>query len=149
MKVFHGRANGALSEQRGGTFTGTVWADPVMPATDGVTINTVFFAPGARTFWHMHEHGQILHVTAGQGWIWAQGGRPQPIRQGDVVWIAPNERHWHGGSTDSYMVHIAISIGKTAWQEEVSEQDYASAATSAEANASASATPVSARRAAG
>jgi quercetin dioxygenase-like cupin family protein len=127
MKVFHGRASGTPSEQRGGTFTGTVWADPVMPATDGVTINTVFFAPAARTFWHAHERGQILHVTAGQGWICAHGGEPQPIRQGDVVWIAPNERHWHGGSAESYMVHIAISIGTTRWQEAVSEQDYAQA----------------------
>jgi quercetin dioxygenase-like cupin family protein len=124
MKVFHGRTSGAPSEQRGGTFTGTVWADPVMPASDGVTINTVFFAPGARTFWHAHEHGQILHVTAGQGWVCAHGGQPQPIRQGDVVFIAPNERHWHGGSAESYMVHIAISIGTTRWQEEVSAQDY-------------------------
>jgi quercetin dioxygenase-like cupin family protein len=129
MKVFHGRASGALSEQRGGTFTGTVWADPVMPTTDGVTINTVFFAPAARTFWHAHEHGQILHVTAGQGWICTHGGQPQPIRQGDVVWIAPNERHWHGGSAESYMVHIAISIGKTSWQEALSDEDYAQAGT--------------------
>lgn len=127
MRAFHGRASGASSEQRDGTFTGTVWADPVMPRTDGVTINTVF-APGARTFWHMHEHGQVLHVTAGQGWICTAGAQPQPIRQGDVVWIAPSEHHWHGGSADSYMVHIAISIGKTSWQEQVSEQDYASAA---------------------
>lgn len=124
MKVFHGRASGTRSEQRSGTFTGAVWADPVMPTTDRVTINTVFFAPGARTYWHAHEHGQILQVTAGQGWICAQGSQPQPIRQGDVVWIAPNERHWHGGSADSYMVHVAISIGTTRWQEEVSQQDY-------------------------
>jgi quercetin dioxygenase-like cupin family protein len=127
MKVFHGRDSAALSEQRTGTFTGNVWADPVMPATDGVTINTVFFAPGARTFWHSHEHGQILQVTAGQGWVCTPDGQPQSIRQGDVVWIAPGERHWHGGSAGSYLVHIAISIGRTSWQEPVSEQDYGQA----------------------
>src|SRR6185312_8021804 len=67
MQVFHGRAAGGKSDDRtGSTFTGNVWADPVMPATDGVTINTVFFAPGGRTYWHAHERGQILHVTAGQ-----------------------------------------------------------------------------------
>lgn len=38
MKVFHGRPPGASSEQRIGTFSGTVWVDPVMPATDNVTI---------------------------------------------------------------------------------------------------------------
>ena len=36
MKVFHGRSEGAPSEQRGPTFTGTVWADPIMPMTDQV-----------------------------------------------------------------------------------------------------------------
>lgn len=121
MQVFHGRAAGAKSDDRTGssTFSGTVWADPVMPATDGVTINTVFFAPGGRTFWHAHERGQILHVTAGQGWVCLEGGEPQQIRQGDVVWIGPNERHWHGASADSYLVHIAISLGKNTWQEKV------------------------------
>ena len=46
MQVFHGRASGAPSQQRSDTFTGTVWADPIMPATDRVTIANVFFAPG-------------------------------------------------------------------------------------------------------
>jgi quercetin dioxygenase-like cupin family protein len=124
MKVFHGRADGGKSERRGDTFTGEVWADPVMPATDGVTINTVMFTPGGRTFWHTHERGQILHVTAGRGWVCLDGEAPREIRQGDVVFIGPNERHWHGASDSSYMVHIAISLGKADWQDEVTEHDY-------------------------
>ncbi|MFX1737448.1 cupin domain-containing protein [Paraburkholderia sp. A1RI_3L] len=124
MKVFHGRAEGGRSEQRGETFTGTVFADPVMPATNGVTINTVFFAPKGRTYWHTHEQGQVLQVTAGKGWICVEGEVPQEIRQGDIVFIGPNERHWHGASDASYMVHIATSLGKATWQEEVAESDY-------------------------
>lgn len=124
MKVFHGRANGAPSELRGETFTGTVWADPVMPFVDGAQINNVFFSPGARTHWHSHERGQVLNVTAGQGWICKAGEAPQPIRAGDVVWIAPNERHWHGAAAGSYMIHMAISIGKTSWAEAVAGVDY-------------------------
>jgi quercetin dioxygenase-like cupin family protein len=127
MKVFHGRAEGAPSEQRGPTFTGVVWADPVMPTTDDVTINTVFFSPGARTFWHTHAQGQTLLVTAGHGWVCLDGEAPQAIRQGDTVWIAADERHWHGAAKDSYMVHIATSLGKSNWQDEVSEADYAKA----------------------
>ena len=65
MKIVHGRADGAVTEARGATFTGTVWGDPVLPTTDGTTINSVTFTPGARTFWHHHERGQILVVTAG------------------------------------------------------------------------------------
>lgn len=127
MKVFHGRSQGKPSEQRGATFTGVVWADPVMPNTDNVTINTVFFAPGGRTYWHSHEAGQVLQVSAGCGWIGVEGRPPEQIRQGDVVWIGPNERHWHGAAADSYMVHVATSLGKATWQEEVSEADYARA----------------------
>lgn len=125
MKVIRGREQGKPSDQRGPTFTGVVWADPVMPTTDGVTINHVFFSPGARTFWHTHEVGQVLQVTAGRGWICLEGNPPEEIRQGDVVWIGPDERHWHGAAADSYLVHMAISIGKGVWQEEVSQTDYA------------------------
>jgi len=123
MKVFHGRAEGAVSERRSETFSGTVYADPVMPATNGVTINTVMFEPGGRTYWHTHEQGQVLQVTAGMGWICLDGEAPQSIRQGDIVFIGPNERHWHGATDSSYMVHIATSIGKATWQEEVADRD--------------------------
>jgi quercetin dioxygenase-like cupin family protein len=126
MKVFHGRAEGKPSEQRGPTFTGAVWADPVMPTTDQVTINNVFFSPGARTYWHTHEYGQVLHVTAGKGWICLEGEAPQAIRQGDVVWIGPNERHWHGAAADTYMIHMATSLGAAVWQEAVADKDYPS-----------------------
>lgn len=125
MKVIRGREPGKPSDQRGPTFTGVVWADPVMPTTDNVTINNVFFSPGARTYWHTHEVGQVLQVTAGRGWICLAGSAPEEIRQGDMVWIGPGERHWHGAAADSYLVHLAISVGKTDWQEEVSQNDYA------------------------
>jgi len=123
MKVFRGRA-GTPSEKRSATFSGTVWGDPVMPTTDKVTINHVSFAPGGRTFWHSHEQGQILQVTSGSGFVCLDGGEPQTIRTGDVVWIGAGERHWHGGSGDSFMVHTAISLGVTTWQEEVPEEVY-------------------------
>lgn len=127
MQVFHARSEGALSEKRGATFSGEVWADSVKPYADGVQVNNVFFTPGARTFWHVHEHGQVLHVTAGQGWVCKEGEAPQSIRAGDVVWIAPGERHWHGAAEGSYMIHMATSIGKTDWQDEVAQSDYESA----------------------
>ena len=84
----------------------------------------MFFAPQGRTYWHTHELGQVLQVTAGKGWICVEGEAPQEIRQGDIVFIGPNERHWHGASDASYMVHIATSLGKATWQEEVAEADY-------------------------
>ncbi|MGH3374639.1 MAG: cupin domain-containing protein [Actinoallomurus sp.] len=124
MKIISGRVAGAASEQRSSTFTGTVWADPVLPVTDGTTINNVFFTPGARTHWHRHEAGQVLHVTAGGGFVCAQGGDPQRLSAGDTVWIAPGEKHWHGAAPDSYLIHLAISLGTTAWHEPVDDDEY-------------------------
>jgi quercetin dioxygenase-like cupin family protein len=92
-----------------------------------VTIANVYFSPGARTFWHTHEQGQILQVTSGSGFVCVDGGEPQAIRTGDVVWIPANERHWHGAGRNSYMVHTATSLGKTMWEEEVAEAVYQNA----------------------
>ena len=116
------------SDLRGPTFTGAVWADTVMSQTDGVTIATVTFTPGAHTFWHHHERGQILLVTAGRGWVCSDGARPAPLRAGDVVWTPPGERHWHGAAAGSVLIHTAISLGTTHWLGEVDSGDYAGAA---------------------
>lgn len=124
VKVFRGRAQATPSEQRSATFTGTVWADPIMPATENVMVGNVFFSPGARTHWHTHDIGQVLNVLAGRGFVCREGEEPQEIRAGDVVWISANERHWHGAAQDSYMIHMAISIGKTNWAEQVADADY-------------------------
>jgi quercetin dioxygenase-like cupin family protein len=108
----------------GSQFTGAVYPYLTLPATDGVTINTVDFTPGARTYWHSHENGQILLVLAGRGLIQSAGGPIEVIRAGDTVWVPPTEAHWHGAAPDSYMVHTAISLGTTRWAEPVSDAEY-------------------------
>lgn len=124
MQIIKGRQGNARSESRGATFTGQVWADPVMPGTDGVTINNVFFTPAARTHWHTHERGQILQIIAGKGWVCAEGEARREILPGDIVWIPAGERHWHGAAEDSYVLHTAISLGKTSWESAVTDADY-------------------------
>lgn len=114
----------AGSRPRGETFTGEVFPYVTMPSTDGVIINTVDFAPCARTYWHRHERGQILIVLAGRGLIQAEGGPVRVMRAGDTIWAPPRERHWHGGGSDSFVVHTAISLGTTEWEEEVTEDQY-------------------------
>jgi hypothetical protein len=49
-----------------------------------------------------------LIVTAGRGWVQQWGGQVEEIRQGDVVWIPPNQKHWHGAAASTSMTHIAI-----------------------------------------
>lgn len=114
----------AGSGKSGSLFTGTAFPYLTMPSTDGVVINTVNFTPGARTFWHAHEAGQILQILAGRGLIQSAGGPVRVIRAGDTVWIPPGESHWHGAAPDSFMTHTAISLGATRWADAVSETDY-------------------------
>jgi quercetin dioxygenase-like cupin family protein len=124
MRIARGRAS-ARSEKRGETFTGTVWADPVLGAEGEVGVNDVFFEPGARTHWHAHAIGQVLVVTHGEGFVRTRDGSGGRVKAGDVVHIASGEEHWHGAGPDSYLLHVAISLGSATWLEPVNDEDYA------------------------
>ena len=124
MKIVRGR-EGKPSEQRTETFTGGVWADPVLAAEGEVGVNDVFFEPGARTHWHTHAIGQVLVVTHGAGFVWTREGDGGRLAAGDVVHVAAGEEHWHGAAPDSYLLHVAISLGAATWLEPVSDADYA------------------------
>ncbi len=112
------------SGRGGSTFTGEVFTYVTMEYTDGAAVTNVCFTPGARTFWHSHENGQILLVLAGKGWTQSDGQSKQVIRAGDTVWVPAGELHWHGATNQSYMTHKAISLGNTAWSQAVSDADY-------------------------
>jgi quercetin dioxygenase-like cupin family protein len=111
-------------------FTGTVRIDPLFtaPGPALVSIASVTFEPGARTAWHKHPLGQTLIVTGGAGWAQHEGGPIEEIHPGDVVWFAPNEKHWHGASDTTAMTHIAIQEKKDGkvvdWMEHVTDQQY-------------------------
>jgi quercetin dioxygenase-like cupin family protein len=111
-------------------FTGTVRIDPLFQANDPARVVgvSVTFEPGSRTAWHTHPLGQILMVTAGCGLVQHVDGQVEEIRPGDVVWIPPSEKHWHGATATTAMTHIAIQEqfdGKTAdWLEKVSDEQY-------------------------
>jgi quercetin dioxygenase-like cupin family protein len=127
MIITSARSQAGTAGKSGSQFTGTAYPYLTMPATDGVTINTVDFTPGARTHWHSHESGQILQVLAGRGLIQSEGGPVHVLRAGDTVWAPPGERHWHGAAPDSFMVHTAISLGVTAWEIPVTDDEYTAA----------------------
>src|SRR5690348_4277017 len=111
-------------------FTGQVRIDPLMEAPDParVACASVTFEPGARTAWHTHPLGQTLVVLAGCGRVRRWDGPVEEIRPGDVVWIPPGEKHWHGAAPSTAMTHIAIQErldGKAVeWMEHVSEEQY-------------------------
>jgi quercetin dioxygenase-like cupin family protein len=50
------------------------------------------------------------------------------VLEGDVVWIPPGQKHWHGATGTAGMTHIAIQEyldGKNVeWMEKVSDEQY-------------------------
>ena len=58
--------------------TGQLWQSIQFDGGD-VRASTIFFSPGARTFWHMHEQGQVLRVVAGSGFVCTRSGAPRLI----------------------------------------------------------------------
>ncbi len=117
------------------SFTGTVLQDPIItpqsPAR--VVAARVSFEPGARTAWHTHPLGQTLYVISGVGRVQAKGGPIREIRPGDVVWIPPHEKHWHGASPNNAMTHIAMQESldgsHVTWMEHVTDSEYAAPVT--------------------
>ena len=115
------------------SFTGTVWQDPIIeaPAPARIRCARVSFEPGARTAWHTHPLGQTLHVISGIGRVQLLGGPVREIRAGDTVWIAPNEKHWHGASPGNSMTHIAMQEALdgvySTWLEPVTDAEYGAA----------------------
>ncbi|WP_250494699.1 cupin domain-containing protein [Caballeronia sp. GAWG1-1] len=111
-------------------FTGTVRIDAPFAGDEPARIGgaTVTFEPGARTAWHTHPLGQTLIVIAGRGWVQRDGGPIEDIRAGDIVWIAPGEKHWHGATATTAMTHIAIAEkldgSPVDWMEKVTDEQY-------------------------
>lgn len=108
-------------------FTGKSYLNPLNK--EGVSIANVTFEPKCRNFWHIHHKGgQILLCTNGQGWYQEFGKPARSLSAGDVVYIAPEVKHWHGASKDSWFSHIAIEVpsvgGSTEWCEEVTDEEY-------------------------
>jgi quercetin dioxygenase-like cupin family protein len=111
-------------------FTGTVWQDPINEPPEPARARSawVTFEPGARTAWHTHPLGQTLVVTSGVGRFQTKGQPVVTLKPGDVVWIPPGEKHWHGAAPDTGMVHLAIHEALDGshinWMEHVTDEEY-------------------------
>lgn len=97
--------------------------------TNGVNVANVTFEPKCRNNWHIHHKGgQILLCTDGEGWYQEWKKKPRKLKPGDVVYIAPEVKHWHGAGKDGWFTHISIEIpaegASNEWLEEVSDKEY-------------------------
>jgi quercetin dioxygenase-like cupin family protein len=111
-------------------FTGSVRVQSLFDAKEPMRSSggQVTFQPGARSAWHTHPLGQMLIVTDGIGWVQQWGGPVQVMRKGDVVWIPPGVKHWHGATPTSSVTHLAFQeqVNGVAvnWLEKVTDEQY-------------------------
>jgi 4-carboxymuconolactone decarboxylase len=113
-------------------FTGTVTLSALYQGDAPARISgaTVAFAAGARTAWHTHPLGQTLFIVSGRGWVQKAGGPVIEVGPGDVVWIPPHVKHWHGASAGAAMSHFAVAEALdgnvVTWMEAVIDEQYRS-----------------------
>ena len=121
-----GKTNDAYAQY----FVGQSYLNPVNK--EGVFIANVTFEPGCRNNWHVHRAskggGQILLCTDGEGWYQEEGTKARKLMPGDVVYIAPGIKHWHGATRDSWFSHLAIEVPgeetSNEWLEKVDDEEY-------------------------
>lgn len=114
-------------------FVGNSFLNPLTnPKDTAVFLANVTFEPGCRNNWHIHHAksggGQLLICTAGEGWYQEEGKDAIELKEGSVITIPPEVKHWHGAKKDSWFSHIAVEVpGEETynqWCEKVSDEEY-------------------------
>jgi quercetin dioxygenase-like cupin family protein len=108
-------------------FSGTVVHEELLSAqTDGgMRVHRFSYEPEARSRWHVHDGEQAVYVLSGAGAMVNADGQCQRVAPGDLIYVAPGERHWHGAAPNQFFVHLAFTArGGTTWAEEVSAAEY-------------------------
>ncbi len=113
-------------------FIGKSYLKVLTNPNDELFAANVSFEPGCRNAWHIHHAksggGQMLICVLGEGWYQEEGKEPISLKEGDVICVPPNVKHWHGAKKDSYFAHIAIEIpgedSSNEWCEAVKDSEY-------------------------
>ena len=114
-------------------FVGNSYLNPLTDFQNGeFPLFNVTFEPGCRNSWHIHHAdkggGQVLVCTAGEGWYQEEGKEAVELKEGAIIVIPANVKHWHGAKKDSWFSHISIEVpGENAsneWLEPVHAADY-------------------------
>ncbi len=122
---------GEKNESYAPYFDGVSYLKPLLGRPLGIV--NVSFEPGTRNHWHIHQSkkggGQILIAIAGHGYFQEWGKDPVRLNPGDVVYIEPGVKHWHGAAPNEWFSHLSIEVPSeepsTEWLESVDEDFYA------------------------
>ena len=83
------------------------------------------FEPGARTFWHSHDNGQLLLVEDGRMRTQKKGAPVKELGKGESDYTGPSVVHWHGAVPGQTLIQINVGFGGTTkWLEEVTDAQY-------------------------
>ena len=69
------------------------------------------FEPGARTYWHSHDNGQLLFVESGRMWSQKRGQPRREFGTGESDYAGPNVVHWHGATPQGELIQVNIGFG--------------------------------------
>ena len=116
------RANAQQTAGGQRIFTGTT--TKLAPPNVSVSSGHYRFEPGARTWWHSHQYGQVMIVEQGRGRYQNQGEPITEFREGDSAYARPNVLHWHGAAPDEAMTQVSVAVGGATWAGEVSADEY-------------------------
>ena len=114
-------------------FIGNSYLKPLTePGKSSIFIANVTFEPSCRNNWHIHhadkDGGQILICVDGEGWYQEEGKEAQSLKEGDVVVIPANVKHWHGAKNNKWFSHLALEVPgentSTEWCEKVTDEEY-------------------------
>ena len=114
-------------------FVGNSYLNPLTDFQNGeLPLFNVTFEPGCRNSWHIHHAdkggGQVLVCTAGEGWYQEEGKEAVELKEGSIIVIPANVKHWHGAKKDSWFSHISIEVPgentSNEWLEPVDAADY-------------------------
>ena len=112
---------GIVAAQQAPQFTGK---SDVMDGKD-LTAARRHFDPGARTFWHSHDNGQLLLVEQGRMRTQKKGAPVRELGVGESDYAGPNVLHWHGATAGEPLVQINVGFGGgTKWGEAVTDAEY-------------------------
>jgi quercetin dioxygenase-like cupin family protein len=107
-------------------FTGEVWLRSTLVDGSGTNVGVVHFAPGARTHWHRHPGGQFLYGVSGRGRVRTRGEAGHVLEPGDVIHVSSDEWHFHGGTSTTPLVHVAVNGGGAPeWGDPVLDEEFA------------------------
>jgi len=118
-------ADGGFERGDDGRFTGEVWLRGTVQDASGTNVGIVHFAPGARTRWHRHPGGQFLYGVSGRGRVRTRGETGMVLEPGDVIHVGVDEWHFHGGTPEAPLIHVAVNGGGAPeWAEPVTNEEY-------------------------